>query len=174
VVPFRIEDAPISKELEYFLSASHWLDAVTPPLEKHMAELAETCRLLLLRTPQEKDVCQPSVPIEAGAAGTKTFPCLHASLILGTIIFLAAAYWVYHLPLWHPDNKLVDVNSSQTSVSPSKLSQGLPLQPIKKTAIPGKETASATILAPTTPTPMAALPVAVAGEITNSISVGLG
>jgi formylglycine-generating enzyme required for sulfatase activity len=53
LVPLRIDDARMSKEMEYFLSRSHWLDALTPPLENHLAKLAETCRLLLLQDPQE-------------------------------------------------------------------------------------------------------------------------
>jgi formylglycine-generating enzyme required for sulfatase activity len=61
LVPLRIEDARMSKEMEYFLSRSHWLDALTPPLENHMAKLAETCRLLLLQDPQEMPLGPVSV-----------------------------------------------------------------------------------------------------------------
>jgi hypothetical protein len=46
VVPFRIEDVPPSRNLEYFVSTSHWMDAFTEPLEKSVAKLAETIRLL--------------------------------------------------------------------------------------------------------------------------------
>jgi formylglycine-generating enzyme required for sulfatase activity len=47
VVPFRIEDVPLSKSLEYFISVPHWLDALTPPIEKHLITLAEKIHLLL-------------------------------------------------------------------------------------------------------------------------------
>ncbi len=49
IVPFRIEDVPMSKSLEYFISAQHWLDALTPPLEQHLDYLARTVTLLLSR-----------------------------------------------------------------------------------------------------------------------------
>ncbi len=39
VVPFRIDDVLPSKTLEYFISTQHWLDAFTPPLEKHLDSL---------------------------------------------------------------------------------------------------------------------------------------
>ncbi|MFH1764461.1 MAG: TIR domain-containing protein [Gemmatimonadota bacterium] len=52
VVPFRIEDVSPSGALEYFLSAPHWLDALTPPLEKHLRQLLHTITLLL-RPPEE-------------------------------------------------------------------------------------------------------------------------
>jgi hypothetical protein len=46
IVPFRIEDVPPSRTLEYFVSTSHWLDAFTEPLETHVGKLVETIRLL--------------------------------------------------------------------------------------------------------------------------------
>ncbi len=47
VVPFRIEDVPPGKSLDYFIGSVHWLDALTPPLEKHLDELAETVLKLI-------------------------------------------------------------------------------------------------------------------------------
>jgi len=49
IIPFRIEDVLPSSKLEYFISAQHWLDALTPPVESHLARLAETVGLLLTR-----------------------------------------------------------------------------------------------------------------------------
>ena len=40
VIPLRIEDVAPDKALEYFLSTPHWLDAFTPPLERHLRNLA--------------------------------------------------------------------------------------------------------------------------------------
>src|SRR5260221_2238702 len=50
IIPFRIEDVPPNRALEYFISAPHWLDALTPPLEQHLKHLASTIRMLLSRT----------------------------------------------------------------------------------------------------------------------------
>ncbi len=47
VIPFRIEDLVPSKSLGYFLSVSHWFDAITEPLEKHIDNLANTIQNLL-------------------------------------------------------------------------------------------------------------------------------
>ena len=49
IIPFRIEDVPMSTTLEYFMSMPHWLDALTPPLQDHLDRLAETVRLILER-----------------------------------------------------------------------------------------------------------------------------
>src|SRR5438132_14330250 len=34
LIPFRIEDIPPTKSLEYFISTSQWMDAFPPPLER--------------------------------------------------------------------------------------------------------------------------------------------
>ena len=47
LVPLRIEDVPPSKSLEYFISTPHWLDALTPPVQDHMARLADAVVPLL-------------------------------------------------------------------------------------------------------------------------------
>jgi len=49
-----VEAAPMSKEMEYFLSASHWFDALTPPREQHFAQLAEMIQRLLFKNTKQK------------------------------------------------------------------------------------------------------------------------
>lgn len=47
IVPFRIEDVTPSETMEYYLDVTHWLDALTPPLENHLNELADKVSILL-------------------------------------------------------------------------------------------------------------------------------
>ena len=47
IMPLRVEDVQPSKSIEFFIIASHWLDALTPPLEAHLGRLAETIKGLL-------------------------------------------------------------------------------------------------------------------------------
>jgi hypothetical protein len=47
LIPIRIEDVAPRKSLEYFISTSHWLDALTPPMEQHFERLADAVRNLL-------------------------------------------------------------------------------------------------------------------------------
>jgi hypothetical protein len=68
IIPFRIEDVTPSKAMEYFLSTPHWLDAMTPPLEKHLHRLADTVQVLLttelekLRAPSIEREFEPPTP----------------------------------------------------------------------------------------------------------------
>jgi len=47
ILPFRIEKITLSESMEYYVSTQHWLDALTPPLEKHLQELTDSVLLLL-------------------------------------------------------------------------------------------------------------------------------
>ncbi len=47
ILPFRIEDVAPGKSLDYFIGSVHWLDAMTPPMEKHLDNLAATVKKLL-------------------------------------------------------------------------------------------------------------------------------
>jgi hypothetical protein len=47
IIPFRIENVEPTGAMDYLLSTKHWLDALTPPLEKHLEKLADTIQTLL-------------------------------------------------------------------------------------------------------------------------------
>jgi TIR domain len=47
IIPLRIEEVVPTRSMEYFLGAIHWLDALTPPLERHLQRLAEAVKALL-------------------------------------------------------------------------------------------------------------------------------
>ncbi len=47
IVQFRIQDVLPNEDLEYYLSAPHWLDALTPPLERNLERLSASVKALL-------------------------------------------------------------------------------------------------------------------------------
>jgi TolB-like protein/Tfp pilus assembly protein PilF len=55
VIPFRIEEVQPSSSLCYFLETLHWLDAVTPPLDKHFSALTTRVKKLLANGVGEHD-----------------------------------------------------------------------------------------------------------------------
>lgn len=50
ILPLRVEDVVPGKSLEYFIGNVHWLDALTPPFEAHLENLAGTIKIVLART----------------------------------------------------------------------------------------------------------------------------
>jgi hypothetical protein len=58
IIPLRVENVMPSKSMEYFLSVPHWLDAYTPPLEKHLQKLADIVQNLIADKSMRKDESQ--------------------------------------------------------------------------------------------------------------------
>ncbi|HAB15025.1 MAG TPA: toll/interleukin-1 receptor domain-containing protein [Verrucomicrobiota bacterium] len=79
IVPFRIENVPPSKSMEYGLSTTQWLEAWTPPLEMRIAELVECIsRLLPMEQPRSHDSDNPQ-PLEMlRTDDAKNHPLAHA------------------------------------------------------------------------------------------------
>ena len=55
IIPLRIENVTLSKAMAFFISRHQWLDALTPPLKKHLKRLTDTVQQILARklAPQE-------------------------------------------------------------------------------------------------------------------------
>lgn len=61
LINFRIEQAAVSEDLDYFLGIPHWLDALTQPMAEHYTRLAESVKALL--------ALDPPVPAPAEVGG---------------------------------------------------------------------------------------------------------
>jgi hypothetical protein len=83
VVPFRIEDVQPSKSLNYFLKAIHWLDAVTPPVERHLQKLAQTVHLFLAR-PGTGPAAESAAPSIRAGAVQRNGPAATSTVAEGT------------------------------------------------------------------------------------------
>jgi tetratricopeptide (TPR) repeat protein len=74
VVPFRIDDVLPSKTLEYFISTQHWLDAFTPPLEKHLDSLVGILRSIISKNEALVEPHLKSRPLRAEAVPVRPAP----------------------------------------------------------------------------------------------------
>lgn len=73
ILPFRIEDVTPTRAMEFCLSNTHWLDAMSPPLEAHFESLGDTVeRLMNSPVPATTSETQARrVPrVATGAAGS--------------------------------------------------------------------------------------------------------
>jgi tetratricopeptide (TPR) repeat protein len=139
VVPFRIDDILPSKTLEYFISTQHWLDAFTPPLEKHLDSLVSILRSMLtkagakvagprLKVPspeEEQKLVRPATPeASPGEIATVTLKVskwkvlmVLVGLVAGAIVVGGVVWWVTHKqPPISADGK--GATSPATGVSP--------------------------------------------------------
>lgn len=88
ILPFRIENMDPTGAMAYFLGTEHWLDALTPPLEKHIKRLGRTVGTLVTGEPvPREDLDKPP----AAVARTQRRSWLPAALIGGATAVTAVA-----------------------------------------------------------------------------------
>jgi hypothetical protein len=68
IITFRIDDTRPAPQMKYYIGPIHWLDAMTPPMEKHMDRLVETVELLLK---QSERPAEPATPVHSAPQGNK-------------------------------------------------------------------------------------------------------
>jgi TIR domain-containing protein len=71
VVPLRIEDVSPADELAYYLDTVHWLDALTPPLERNLEKLVATVQALITKEKQDQQtvISHELIDSESGDMG---------------------------------------------------------------------------------------------------------
>ncbi|HKY21100.1 MAG TPA: toll/interleukin-1 receptor domain-containing protein [Vicinamibacterales bacterium] len=106
IIPLRIEDTIPTKTLEYFISAPHWLDALSTPLESHISRLAISVKALLAKhgqtnTPQSvarmvPTQSHPVVPpaVVAPPVAPRKRLAVVPLLVLAVIVAGAAAFGI--------------------------------------------------------------------------------
>ncbi|MDH3308462.1 MAG: toll/interleukin-1 receptor domain-containing protein, partial [Acidimicrobiia bacterium] len=67
ILPFRIEAIDPTGAMAYFLATEHWLDALTPPLKRHIGHLAASIRALMTGEPV---AAEPTAPALTAATPT--------------------------------------------------------------------------------------------------------
>jgi hypothetical protein len=55
IIPFRLEDVPLSQEMQYLISTKHWIDAMTPPLEDRINDLVSSVSTFLRKENPKKE-----------------------------------------------------------------------------------------------------------------------
>ncbi len=55
IIPVRIDDSDLSNDMEYFISSSHWLDATSPPIEKHIDKIENAVKGMLAEQGNDRE-----------------------------------------------------------------------------------------------------------------------
>lgn len=79
ILPLRIENVPLSKSLEYFISTQHWLDAIEGKLDFHLVQLRD-CLTVLLERPAGAD---SPAPAPVAPTPSPVAPALPAGAAIG-------------------------------------------------------------------------------------------
>ena len=101
IIPVRIEDVAPSRNLEYFISSPHWLDAFPPPREKYFAKLVESVRAQLgteRTSAPQRPTAVPAAP-EKLPSGNRPFGLRNAAVAAAALIAVVAGAYVLYQSL---------------------------------------------------------------------------
>ncbi len=136
IVPFRIEPVVPTKSMEYFLYSTHWLDALTPDVEKYIDVLVDTVGKFMDREIKTETTSKPFMAIPSQKPKKKLKMALF--ILLGIIL---ACFSIYGMAT-------VFTRSQQTAgiqtVPPSNSSSPL----IEEDKTPGNEAIPSTTSSP--------------------------
>jgi Tfp pilus assembly protein PilF len=93
IIPVRLEQVAPARSLEFFISSQHWLDAFSPPLQRHLSYLARIIRSLMDGGVTETDPWPqppPAPPTPAPAPGGLRPWQLAVGAGVATLLVLAA------------------------------------------------------------------------------------
>lgn len=113
IVPFRVENIELDKGLAYYLAKTHWLDAVTRPLEQHIDRLAATLRQII--SAQEPALASPALAVPATRPPARRSMLLAVAGITGLI---AAA--VVGLMFLRPGERMSETAQALPGTSPQR------------------------------------------------------
>jgi formylglycine-generating enzyme required for sulfatase activity len=119
IVTFRVEDVLPARAMEYALSNTHWLDALKPPVERHLPQLCTTVAALIQRAAPPQP--PPPAQDEAGVAPAALAPPSRLSqrwklaLISACAVALAIAlgFWIHRSSRqkWAREEAVPQINS---------------------------------------------------------------
>lgn len=63
ILPFKVDKSELNDSMEYYLGRTHWMDALTPPLEEHILKLVDTIRLHKTKTQWAEQPSRQASPV---------------------------------------------------------------------------------------------------------------
>jgi hypothetical protein len=130
IIPFRVDDIPPTKSLEYFISTSQWMDAFSPPLERHLDNLAKTVKAVLAG-PHLAGANVPAQPERPSISKPPIRPSGRKSILIAitiaTLVILASAGWYLVLKK--------NGAPEQRAVTPIETSTSVPMTPAVVTPV---------------------------------------
>ena len=120
IVPIRVEDVAPARSLQYFLSNIHWLDALSPPLERRLQEIAAKIKAMLELESMAGATLPPGPILTAGRSQSRrTGSNKRWWLGIATLLIVLAAVAVIWRPWTHFSNKGADA-----AAAPKVLGEG--------------------------------------------------
>ncbi|MCK5646563.1 MAG: toll/interleukin-1 receptor domain-containing protein, partial [Anaerolineales bacterium] len=96
IIPLRIEDIEPTAAMRYYIKSLHWIDAMSPPLEKHLGKLADSVLAIMGVGEDDQPLFSESETVmEAPAKKRWPLPTwATALLVLAAVVIVGGGIWV--------------------------------------------------------------------------------
>jgi hypothetical protein len=92
IIPIRIEDIEPTDAMRYYVKSLHWLDAMTPPIERHLEKITASVQTFL-SVANEQEILPEAAPI-LEKPQKKHLPLpLQISLLIGMVALFVFVGW---------------------------------------------------------------------------------
>lgn len=165
IIPFRVEDVHPSRDLEFYVSSTHWLDAVTRPLDQHLRELLKAIKNWQQSKKEAAGQAPPSSapplppPTPLPAAPTRKSPSsagVLGGIIAALLLCALLAFWLLRPGKTSPAAPAAQPSPTVTATPVS--SETPPPTAIPVTTLPAS-TPNEPVASPPPPVPMTPPPI---------------
>jgi hypothetical protein len=111
IVPMRIENVPPTRAMEYLISTTHWMDAISPPLADHLNKLAAVLKSLL-QLSKEGNASSPLASPATTAPAAKRSRGVSRGVWIGiatAALIVALVFWALSLKGGNHSSQTADI-----------------------------------------------------------------
>lgn len=162
IIPFRIQQVEPSRNLEFYVSSSHWLDATEKPLANHLPSLLDAItNWQSSHSSRERKTPAPIAPPPLPARRPYVWLAVVAgAILLGLVLFGIALYQAFRHTRTSKQTTATPVLTTPSAISPSPEPVASPMPVLVESptlAIAASPASTPPLAVPPSPTPSVAV-----------------
>jgi hypothetical protein len=131
IIPIRIEDIEPTEAMRYYIKSIHWIDAMSPPLEKHLVKVADSVQAILSVGADEQPAPVVETVIEAPAKKRWPLPTWATALIVIAAVVIVGG------GIWFASTRLDSTPAEPEETSVAAIGEATAEQPLESATTPG-------------------------------------
>jgi TIR domain len=125
IIPLRVEPVQPSRDLEFYVSSSHWLDATEKPLAKHLGSLLDAIKNWKTDDEPASEQTKPETfPTISPPAWRSNMPLIWTCFLIGTVVLLGALVFLALRP--SSDHKTAPLTTSTSASTGTSITTSPP------------------------------------------------
>lgn len=94
ILPLRIDDVEPSEQMRYYIKSIHWLDALSPPMQRHLEHLTDSVEALLAVDVEAPPAPAAPPPVPPGPTRGRPPVWVRALLGVAALVIVGGGVWL--------------------------------------------------------------------------------